>query len=303
MKKELTWRVILELNRLYREHDVKSKEYVIHHPYLVHLESYGHIEFEKKLKIKTRPSYSVYYERVHLNNFERYYEFLATNNLLEPYWNFKEEDILTLMIIRDNRDTILNLKQTQNQISSFFFRDQDAKYLRGNISLSKAILRILGLTDYPEDKKDQQFIICVPVKKPKIILLCENLDKLRMPGRFRDSGVELWYSGGRNIAKLAHIRENETLPFYYVCDWDQDGLEIYNSIKKSYIPQLNLVLPNDWEKVKKAIGSHKSVWENLGTLTNLTPDAFSLAAQLKENGDWIEEESFEFDIPEIQWIR
>lgn len=301
MKRGLTWRIIAELYRLYTEGDIKTKDYVVKSPYFKHLESFHYIELARKNRVTITDSYKRYYEQVHLTNYTKYVSFLESNDLLDPHWNFKEEDIQTLILIHDNKKQIVESGQTKNQISSFYFRHEDAKYLRKCQSLSNAILKLTGLDRFPGDEKDQQYIICVPCKRPKAILLCENMDKLRMPDIYQSADIELWYAGGRNIAKLANIRENEVLPFWYCCDWDHDGLSIYHAIKRDYVPRIQMVIPRDWKEAKKALGDHKSLWSKASdydTMNFLAEERRIIQALVKDN-EWVEEESFTFDLQSL----
>lgn len=285
------------MHDLYNEGTVKAKDFVISHSFIKHLYSFGFIEIEKK-SIKCLPSYKGYYESGLLLEFKKYHTFLKDNELLDPYWNFKEEDILTLMIIEANKENIVASGLTRNQISSFYFKNEDAKYLRNSVSLSKAILQILGLNTFPGDEKDNQYIICAPTKNPRLILLCENIDKLRLPDKFRAANIELWYAGGKNIPKLANIRESERLPFWYVCDWDHDGLLIYRAIKRDYLPEIRLVIPDKWPTAKKPIGDHNSIWSELRNydLTSFNTIEREIIVDLIQSNSWIEEEGFMFDL-------
>lgn len=299
MNRNLSWRIFEEIHRLYLSGEIKTKSYVLGHVYIKHLESYDFIEIDSpKKRLIAKHAFRNNYETELLSSHNKYATFLEQYDLLDYHWNFKEEDLLTLIIIAENKETIIESGQTRNQISSFYFKNEDAKYLRNSVSLSKAILKITGLKAYPEDEKDQQYIISTPTKRPTAILLCENIDKLRLPDIFRNAGIELWYAGGRNIAKLAHIRENEKLPFYYACDWDHDGLDIFQAIKRDYIPALNLVIPMNWTIVKKPIGNHKSLWNELSSYDffKFENDASNIIRQLILEDEWIEEESFTFDL-------
>jgi len=297
MQKGLTWRIINELNKLYVNGSTKAKPYMIDHPYVKHLASFHLLHLERG-KIVSINEFNDYYTKEHLDKFNTYLAFLEKYSLMEPTWNFKEEDILTLMIIETNKQSIIETSQTKNQISSFYFRHEDAKYLRNSQSLSRAILNIIGIANYPEDEKDNQYMICVQTNHPRLILLCENIDKLRLPDKFRDADIELWYAGGKNISKLSSIRKSEKLPFWYVCDWDHDGLQIYQAIQRDYLPEIRLVIPEKWNIVAKHIGEHRSTWRALETydLSSYLPNERQIISSLISSDRWIEEESFSFDL-------
>jgi hypothetical protein len=297
MQKGLTWRVIKELNKLYLSGAIKAKSYMIDHAYIKHLVSFHLLHIDRN-KIISINEFQDYYRKEHLEKFNLYLAFLEKYNLLEPTWNFKEEDILTLIIIEANKESIIETSQTKNQISSFYFRHEDAKYLRHSLSLSKAILNIVGMLKYPEDEKDNQYMICVQTNRPRLILLCENIDKLRLPEKFRSADIELWYAGGKNISKLSSIRESERLPFWYVCDWDHDGLQIYQAIRRDYLPDIKLVIPERWDAVAKPIGEHRSTWRPLETYDQslYRVNERQILSSLIRSDRWIEEESFSFDL-------
>jgi hypothetical protein len=297
MQKGLTWRVIKELNKLFSTGSIKAKKYMVDHAYVKHLVSF-HLLHVDRNKIISINEFDNYYKQEHLAKFNTYLAFLEKHNLLEPSWNFKEEDILTLMIIEANRESIIGTSQTKNQISSFYFRHEDAKYLRHSVSLSKAILSIVGIEKFPEDEKDNQYMICVQTNRPQLILLCENIDKLRLPDKFRNADIELWYAGGKNISKLSSIREDEKLPFWYVCDWDHDGLEIYQAIRRDYLPDIKLVLPERWKTVAKPLGKHRSRWNDFKSydLSSYNSEERTIIHELINTDYWIEEESFSFDL-------
>ena len=71
-------------------------------------------------------------------------------------------------------------------------------------------------------------------RRPKH-LLCENLNFLKTPRIARDNHIELWYVGGNNISNIDYIPDHKlTLPLYYSCDWDYDGLKIYERLQDRF---------------------------------------------------------------------
>jgi len=152
-----------------------------------------------------------------------------------------------------------------------------------------------GGSVYPAYPKDQQYIYVLKCKKPKCIVLCENLDFLKKPTRPRKYNIELWYAGGRNISKLVYSETRE-LPVYYSCDWDYDGLDIFQEVKKIF-PQIKLLTPN--AQSKNIIESeHKSLWKisenpcNLSGLNHLdyTLTQKAIIRRLIKKNHWITEE-------------
>ena len=284
MNRTLSWRVIKELNRLYHERSIKTKD-------------------SKNLVIAT-DDYLRTYEQELEESYITCARFIEQNDLERPYWDFLEKDIQTLIAISEKKHDLIEDQWTKNQISSFYFRDEDAKYLRTKRTLANAVLKILELDEFPEDERDQQYIHVINCysRNPKAILLCENFDKLRLPDKYRKNNIELWYAGGRNIAKLGYIRENETLPIFYVCDWDYDGLDIYRSIKTAHIPSLKLIFPENWKEINKPIKKHKSKWKNKPFLKdNLFFEEHEqlLINQLISENKWVEEETISFSLDQI----
>ena len=125
--------------------------------------------------------------------------------------------------------------------------------------------------------------------KPLRILLCENKNLLT---KKRFETTELWYAGGKNINKLKFVNIPD-IPIYYLCDWDNDGIEIYYKIKQIH-KQLKLIIPNKpikYKSTKEHLEWKIDIKEDL-----LPNEAVELLAELTENKKWIEEESVRFEI-------
>ncbi len=236
------------------------------------------------------------YEKEHLVNFRYYQNFLTENNVLLDQSNYSETDIRTLIFIKEKKDDILNQQYSRKKFSALFFKEEGAKHLDENEGLETAVLKILELEKFPgKDPKDQQYKFVIDCTNPKLIVLCENIDFLLLPWVARENNIELWYAGGNNIEKLDHLPPIH-LPIFYSCDWDYDGLKIYERIKNK-IPQINLLFPsavNDSKSVKS--GSHKSDWKYDKPFSNLNTSLFTQQAIDYINGlikkkHWVEEES------------
>lgn len=117
---------------------------------------------------------------------------------------------------------------------------------------------------------------------PNAIILCENDNLLRKP-RLRE--IELWHAGGRNTAKLKYIKP-PAIPFYYHCDWDNRGMEIYQDIKSNIFPEIQLIIPQPPIKLLDV----RSTWKTKINPELFTQKALDLLQQIIPN-KWIEEES------------
>jgi hypothetical protein len=90
--------------------------------------------------------------------------------------------------------------------------------------------------------------------------------------------------------------------FYYCCDWDLAGLEIYERIKKKLKlrnKDILLLYPNEpHKKISTYIEYHASHWNLNKVLSGLQVENFNkkelkLIQDLIKNELWIEEESFD----------
>lgn len=245
--------------------------------------------------------FDAYYESNHLENFLGYESFLKASGLLKPQLRYQEEDIRILKEMYEDmasgellpiRDSILAAEESVRGVSEMFFKNE--KYLEGFNSLVNAVKSILGIPELANDK-DQQYMHILKVTSPSRIVLCENLDFLKRPSRPRKHGVELWYAGGKNIEKLNYTG-TISLPIYYSCDWDYDGLMIYQLVKKK-IPQIRLLFPNGPRK-SIVTTEHKSVWkfpDHPGSLSGLDTTCYNaqeqqLIRELIAEDQWIIEE-------------
>ena len=240
-----------------------------------------------------------YYKKHHLNQFPIYFDFLETHNLLTK--RFEEEDIKTLIELQSkkqnsnlipSREQLIEAQETVRGFSTMFFKND--KYLDKKDSLIRAINQILDITLV--ENKDQQYLYILQCEKPKLIILCENLDFLRKDKMPRENNYELWYAGGKNVPKLKYA-DTRGLQIFYSADWDADGLEIYE-LAKEKIPKLQLLYPT---ALSKSIvdTEHNSHWKNEDkpeALSNLSTHLYSdkYKAKIKElikTNHWIIEES------------
>ena len=264
-------------------------------------ESLGVMEMTAKKAI-TQEDYARIYQENYAALFKRYLDFLSSNQLLKPQTRFELEDIEILIGIsagmangdlKELREQIIAADESLRGVSLMFFKNE--KYLLGKPSLVEALKQILRVTHFSIEK-DQQYIYKLECNNPAAIVLCENLDFLTKPNKPRQFGIELWYSGGKNVQKLIYS-DNRGLPVYYSCDWDYDGLLIYTWIT-AIIPNIELLTPNGVPRDIIKTG-HNSEWRNRNdpdTLSGLDPKLFTAnqRQQLKQliaNNQWVVEES------------
>ncbi len=296
MNKQLKWRHLKALHQIYERGYTKNK--IKEHPYINYLLRNNFIKprlgklgiLEQDFRFKEE------YEKEHLTNFINYQKFLSENDVLLNQSNYSEKDIQVLILIKEQSEQILQDKYSRKKFSAFFFKDEGAKHLDYNLGLESAVLSILGINEFAgKDPKDQQYKLVVNCPNPEKIVLCENIDFLLLPWVARENNIELWYAGGNNIAKLDHLPEIN-FPIYYSCDWDYDGLKIYERIK-SKIPQIQLLFPSALD-IRKPVNSpnHKSKWKYDMPFSGLESTAYSDSAkalihQLIQKKEWIEEEN------------
>lgn len=273
----MNWRAAKQLNQLFTEG--KTTDELLKFPYAQRLASMEYFIPEKKTLVKTERFDSFYLQK-HQDQFNNFSKLLSDYNLTET--NFELNELEALLKISNEKESISEKVITQKEISTLFF--DDAKYLNKGTKLCNAVMQILELDTLAVDEYDQQFLWVLNCKNkiPTAIILCENDNQIRKP---RLNEIELWYAGGRNTAKLKFIIE-PTIPFYYLCDWDNKGIEIYQDIKKNIFPNIEIIIPQEPLKYYNI----KSAWK-----TKIDHALFPEEAKLLLNKlipeKWIEEES------------
>lgn len=299
----MKWNVLKDLHALYEDGKIKRKPSFVNDPDITHLINSTRevCALSKEIVIPENSSFRQTYEKLYLDNFLRYKAFLREHQIEKPQTRFEEEDIKQLIEIKEQMDSgslellreqILKANETVRGVSFMFFKNE--KYLDEKDSLIDAIQKILQVPELPSGK-DKQYLYVIPCKAARAILLCENLYFLRVPERVKRYNVELWFAGGYNVSMLEDV-DTRNLPIYYSCDWDYDGLAIFDKVKTK-IPQIQLLYPN---AIPKSIVTteHKSLWKK-----NELPEALSelnvklfdsqekeLIQQLIINNEWIVEE-------------
>lgn len=300
----MKWNVLKDMQLLYEYGKIKRKPSFVNDSYINHLihSTKELCALRKEVIIPENSTFRQTYEKLYLEKFISYKTFLENNELEKPQTRFEHTDIEQLIDIKAQMDSgslkllreqILKANETVRGISFMFFKNE--KYLDDKKALIEAIEKILQVSELPSGK-DKQYLYVVPCKAAKAILLCENLYFLRVPERVKNYNVELWFAGGYNINMLENV-DTRNLPIYYSCDWDYDGLKIFN-IVKTKVPQIEILFPNA-NPVSIIKSEHNSHWRNAQmpeTLSDLNKDLFNiqekqLIQKLISSNSWIVEES------------
>ena len=304
----LIWRHYRALNELYLKGQSLAK--ISTNPFIaaVLIKQKKLLRFKMgNLKIlEAQRGYKEYYEKEFKEDFERFNAFLSANELsLDARQKYTARDILTLMFIEQNKDTLKDNLTTVRKFSNVVFKGFGSKYLEEHPSLYAAVCKLLDISNFPEkDPKNLQWRLTVDVLSPAAIVLCENLAFLKIPWEARENNIELWYVGGSNTAIIDYISKDKLLlPIYYSCDWDYHGLRIFQNIRERLMLkgcEIKLLYPdNPDERLPVVMEYHKSRWIVDKELSGLNPILFndkymSLIKDLIKNDQWIEEESFDF---------
>ncbi len=293
----MNWIELRALNELYEYGQVKINNTLSNSREIKYLESTLRVIDKTHNRIIALEGYQVHYEKHYASKFRRYENFLSETGLMKPQLRFEEHDIQRLIeiqawknegVLDELRKQIIQSNESMRGVSQMFFKNE--KYLEGKPSLVAALKGILEVDSFANEK-DQQYIYKLECHNPRAIVLCENLDFLTKPVKPRQHGIELWYAGGKNVAKLAYA-DRRGLPIYYSADWDYDGIFIIYKLVVEKIPEIRLLTPNGSPRGLVET-EHKSVWKNendeLGHL--LSPEQRCLLDDLIIHEKWIMEES------------
>lgn len=246
------------------------------------------------------------FEDYYLSNFKEVYGhyhqfFLLAEISPDARKTFTEEDIKTLMMVYENRETLKTNLSNIEDFSSKIFDYGGSKYLKFRDSVRNAVLKILGIAEFPQTSKELQYRLVVDHTDPKAIILCENKSFIKQPWVAKELEVKLWYVGGNNIAIIDDIDRMELrYPVFYSCDWDFDGLRIYQRIKaklKSRGAEVKLMIPPPPHMYLPVDSfKHKSMWRLHLDLSGLDAKSFNenelrLIRILIDRNQWLEEES------------
>lgn len=297
----MNWIELKGLHELYTNGSVRKNITLSKSAEIKFLINSLHILHETSKNLCVDDGYNAIYEQKYLPLFNKYFIFLERKELLKPQIRFDIGDIEVLFTIDAGlesgnlqylKEQIISSNESLRGVSLMFFRNE--KYLIGKDALTAALKKVLGVTEFANEK-DKQYIYKLECHQPKVIVLCENLDFLTKPEKPRKHGIELWYAGGKNIAKL-DFADTRGLPVYYSCDWDYDGLLIYTWVKEK-IPSVKLLFPSGQGKsIVKT--EHQSLWSRSSQeeeLSGLPKEIFTakekeLIRQLMSRNEWIVEE-------------
>ncbi len=298
----MNWVVLKALHEIYEQGETAKRKSLLEDSKIIFLLRQTHELREGVKTILKGEGFEEYYQTNHLQNYLAYYGFLENAGLMKSQLRFQEADIKVLMELKAGmesgdlipiRNEIIVAEETVRGVSQMFFRNE--KHLEKYDSLVSAVKSILCIPELANDR-DQQYKYVLQSHQPKKIVLCENLDFLKRPSRPRKSQIELWYAGGKNIDKLNYIGEIN-LPIFYSCDWDHDGLLIYQAVKKK-IPAIQLLYPNG--KKKSIVQTeHDSIWRfayEPHLLSGLDSSLYTdkektLITELIANNEWVMEET------------
>lgn len=304
--KNVEWKYLKGLHQLYTEKKTKLK--ILNNDYI------NQILFKQKKLIRFKTGnhsiieanqrYSEFYKQEFLDTYNYYNTFFEQsgieNNAKKP---FTEEDLKALIFIYYNKMELQKKLTTQKKFSAQIFKYENSKYLENKPSLKNAVLQLLEIDEFPEkDPKNQQWRFVVDCPNPKVIVLCENLDCLKVPIEYKKNNIELWYVGGQNTKPLLDIpSEKLQLPLYYFCDWDYNGLNIYSQIRKIFADKtknIEIIKPlSNAKRLSVSVKHHKSKWKKAifsGLVkADFTEEQIKLIHELISNDEWIEEESMD----------
>lgn len=302
---QLTWRHLKALNDLYSSGSTKAK--IDQHSYIKFLISKRHIAYKigNHSILEAKESFKELYESKFKEDFKYFEDFFNSSRLpTDGRGRYSEDDIETLVFIKDNKKELLSALTTERTFSSNVFKTKGSKYLERKPGLKNAVCRLLEIQDFPDkDPKNNQMRLVVDCPNPEVIVLCENMNNLKAPWEKRKHNIELWYVGGNNIGIIDEIPSKYfNLPIYYLCDWDYDGLKIYSRVKSKMQQKnvsINLIDPDD-AKVALPVNSenHYSEWLKNNELSGLELSDFNeeqkkVITYLIEKNLWIEEESLD----------
>ena len=297
----MNWTVLKALDKLYRHEPVSINQTLKDSGEITYLTDPLQLVQEQSKQLIAQDGFAGFYERHYKSNFEKYQAFLKANNLLKSQTRFEEKDIQTLMRIKASRDAgsldqlrkqLIEFDESVRGVSQMFFTND--KYLDNRPSVVDALKVILDITHF-SNEKDQQYMYRLECDEPHVIVLCENLDFLTKPNKPRKHHIELWYAGGKNVAKLQYAKDRD-LPIFYSCDWDYDGIFIIYPLVKQKIPNIQLLIPNGTPKSISET-EHRSKWQSevkrgeLAAKGVLTSEELALIDTLITQDQWIIEES------------
>ena len=187
--KNIEWKHLRGLHQLYLEGRTKLK--ISRNDYIntVLLNQRKLIRFKtgNHSIIEATDRYKAFYELNFLETFNYYNTFFQKSGIENnAKKSFTEEDLKALMFIYYNKQELKEKLTTLKKFSAQVFNNQNSKYLENKLSLKNAVLDLLEIEYFPEkDPKNKQWRLVVDCLNPKVIVLCENLDCLKVPFEYK----------------------------------------------------------------------------------------------------------------------
>lgn len=285
--KETPYKVLGLLNRIFLEKSVKQN--YLEDQLVIHFINRGYIT-----NVNSQLHSSQKFDQIYLNDVQPFYlelqRFLDAYQLHKLQHHYTVGDVQCLMVIAIEKDKILASDLSFQQILSMYFNS--SKYTSLNSNLANAIRSILNISNFHEDEKEQQYIsILYPSEVSRLIILCENKNRLKMP---RHRYVEYWYVGGRNVTQLAYTPK-PSLPIFYLCDWDHHGINILIEIRRQYFSTIQAFVPTEFRSLyvdQKKVKHHRSIWQDddKSMLPSLTDRERVIVNELIDSRQIIEEQ-------------
>lgn len=274
----MNWKAIKQFNQLFVEGETSNE--LLEFPLGKRILEMEYVSVSNKRTISKTHLYDSFYSETILPKYQIFKSLIEKYDLADT--NFEEVELAALIKIEEGKEFILENGKSQKEIATLYF--DSAKYLSKGTRLYNAILAILEVPQLPVDEHDQQFLTILHCRNkiPKAVILCENDNQLRKP-RLQD--IELWFAGGRNTAKLKYVNEPQ-IPLFYLCDWDNKGIEIFQDIKNSIFPGIQILTPEEPIKYQPI----KSPWKTKIEYS-LFPDGAKEIFERLIPDHWIEEES------------
>lgn len=287
----MKWKYLKALNELYDAKSRKTTIKLIEEPFIKSylIDDKGFIRKKpggQKTTIWIPESgFDKYYEDNYKYEFEEYRDFFKDNDIPHSAkQTFIENDIKKLIFIKREKEQILAKRPSEKEFLSIFFGVEAKYFSEDNISMKKAVLKILGLQEFEgDDAKKNQWRFVVDCPNAKCVVLCENKDRLNLTKRPLENLIELWHVGGNNTQPLERLEGKLQLPIFYTCDWDYDGLQIFSRVKKiieNLGGEVHLLIP-PIESMRFATISkyHSSDWLYDKDFSGLKKQDFPLLAQ------------------------
>src|SRR5690606_7275902 len=185
MMKNIEWKYLKGLHQLYTQGKTKLKIFNNDHINFILFKQKKLIKFKSGNHsiIEANQRYSEFYRQELLETYNYYNNFFEKSGIENnAKKTFTEEDLITLIFIFYNKVELRNNLTTQKKFCAQIFKNENSKYLEKKQSLKNAVLQLLDIEEFPEkDPKNQQWRFIVDCPNPKMIVLCENLDCLKVP--------------------------------------------------------------------------------------------------------------------------